>query len=363
MTPAELAAAVRGVVAASVDAGEFGAPCPTRSSSSGPRIPSTATTPPTSRCAWPRPPADRPARSPTRSRPGWRSDGIDRVDVAGPGFLNVVLARPRWARSRRNIVDAGAELRPCRRAGRPRINLEFVSANPTGPVHIGAVRWAAVGDALARLLQAAGAEVTREYYFNDAGSQIERFARTLREVANGRPVPEDGYNGDYIAQIASAVVAASPGPARARPRRAAGGVPPRRRRADVRRDQAVDGRLRRRVRRLLQRARSAHPGRTRRRPGAVARTGQHLRGRRRGVAAHLRATATTRTGCSCAARGSGPTSPPTAPTTWTSASAASTRSSSCSAPITTATSSGCARWPPASATIRTRRGDAASGSW
>jgi arginyl-tRNA synthetase len=78
-------------------------------------------------------------------------------------------------------------------------------------VHIGAVRWAAVGDALARVLQASGAKVTREYYFNDAGSQIERFARTLREVAHGRPVPEDGYNGEYIDEIAAAVVERNPG--------------------------------------------------------------------------------------------------------------------------------------------------------
>ena len=92
-----------------------------------------------------------------------------------------------------------------------KLNLEFVSANPTGPVHIGAVRWAAVGDALARLLQACGAQITREYYFNDAGSQIERFARTLREVANGGAVPEDGYAGSYVDEIAQQVLDRNPG--------------------------------------------------------------------------------------------------------------------------------------------------------
>ena len=83
-----------------------------------------------------------------------------------------------------------------------KINLEFVSANPTGPVHIGGVRWAAVGDALCRLLRAAGAEVGTEYYFNDAGSQIDRFATSLYAAAKGEPAPEDGYGGAYIAEIA-----------------------------------------------------------------------------------------------------------------------------------------------------------------
>jgi arginyl-tRNA synthetase len=91
-----------------------------------------------------------------------------------------------------------------------KINLEFVSANPTGPVHIGGVRWAAVGDALSRLLRAAGAEVGTEYYFNDAGSQIDRFARSLYASAKGEPAPEDGYAGAYLVEIAQAVVAQAP---------------------------------------------------------------------------------------------------------------------------------------------------------
>ncbi|MBC7290335.1 MAG: arginine--tRNA ligase, partial [Actinotalea sp.] len=88
-----------------------------------------------------------------------------------------------------------------------RINLEFVSANPTGPIHIGGVRWAAVGDSLARLLTASGAEVTREYYFNDHGAQIDRFARSLLARARGQEAPEDGYGGQYIADIAAQVLA------------------------------------------------------------------------------------------------------------------------------------------------------------
>jgi len=139
------------------------------------------------------------------------TDGIARVDVAGPGFLNITLAAGTLGEVARTVVAAGAAFGRGHSLSGQHLNLEFVSANPTGPVHIGAVRWAAVGDALARLLQASGASVAREYYFNDAGSQIERFARTLREVANGRPVPEDGYAGAYIDDIARSIVERHPG--------------------------------------------------------------------------------------------------------------------------------------------------------
>ena len=136
--------------------------------------------------------------------------GIGRVDVAGPGFLNVTLAADALGDVARRIVAAGpAYARSDTLAGR-RINLEFVSANPTGPIHVGGVRWAAVGDALGRILTASGARVTREYYFNDHGAQIDRFARSLLAAARGEPTPEDGYGGTYIADIASAVVARNP---------------------------------------------------------------------------------------------------------------------------------------------------------
>jgi arginyl-tRNA synthetase len=88
-----------------------------------------------------------------------------------------------------------------------KLNLEFVSANPTGPIHLGGTRWAAVGDSLARVFEAQGAEVTREYYFNDHGAQIDRFARSLLASARGLETPEDGYAGDYINEIASRVLA------------------------------------------------------------------------------------------------------------------------------------------------------------
>ncbi|WBB92516.1 arginine--tRNA ligase [Verrucosispora sp. WMMC514] len=136
--------------------------------------------------------------------------GIKSVEIAGPGFLNIRLDAAAAGQLARSIVEAGDEYGRGDRLAGLKINLEFVSANPTGPVHIGGVRWAAVGDALSRLLRATGAEVGTEYYFNDAGSQIDRFARSLLAAARGEPAPEDGYGGAYIAEIAEQVTARRP---------------------------------------------------------------------------------------------------------------------------------------------------------
>jgi arginyl-tRNA synthetase len=137
--------------------------------------------------------------------------GIATVDVAGPGFLNVTFAAGVLGAIAVEAVTAGESYGRTDVLAGQRLNLEFVSANPTGPVHIGGTRWAAVGDALGRLLTASGAQVTREYYFNDAGAQIDRFATSLMAAAHGRPVPEDGYAGDYVGEIAGQVVTAEPG--------------------------------------------------------------------------------------------------------------------------------------------------------
>jgi arginyl-tRNA synthetase len=136
--------------------------------------------------------------------------GIARVDVAGPGFLNITLDAASQGEVAALVLREGAAYGRNTSQGGQRVNLEFVSANPTGPVHIGGARWAAVGDALARILQASGADVTREYYFNDAGAQIDRFARSLQAAARGLPTPEDGYRGAYVDEIARAVVAQRP---------------------------------------------------------------------------------------------------------------------------------------------------------
>ncbi|MDI6097824.1 arginine--tRNA ligase [Actinoplanes sp. NEAU-A12] len=140
-----------------------------------------------------------------------RRDGIKSVEIAGPGFLNIRLDAAAAGALARDIVLAGEAYGRTDRLAGEHVNLEFVSANPTGPVHIGGVRWAAVGDALSRLLRTAGAQVGTEYYFNDAGSQIDRFARSLLAAAKGEPAPEDGYGGAYIAEIAADVVKAEPG--------------------------------------------------------------------------------------------------------------------------------------------------------
>ncbi|MEJ5915196.1 arginine--tRNA ligase [Pseudokineococcus sp. 1T1Z-3] len=136
-------------------------------------------------------------------------DGVASVDVAGPGFLNVVLSASAAGELARTVVEAGATYGTSTRRAGNCINLEFISANPTGPVHLGGARWGAVGDALARVLAATGADVVREYYFNDHGAQIDRFARSLLARAHGRPAPEDGYGGDYVGEIAAQVLAAA----------------------------------------------------------------------------------------------------------------------------------------------------------
>ncbi len=135
------------------------------------------------------------------------ADGIADATVAGPGFVNLRIEASAQSVVVLNVLGAGdrygtsEDLKGCH------INLEFVSANPTGPIHIGGTRWAAVGDALGRLLATQDATVVREYYFNDHGGQIDRFARSLVAAAKGEPTPEDGYGGDYIKDIAADVVA------------------------------------------------------------------------------------------------------------------------------------------------------------
>jgi arginyl-tRNA synthetase len=138
------------------------------------------------------------------------ADGIAGAEVAGPGFLNIRVDAGAQGALAAQIVAAGSAYGSSDHFAGERINLEFVSANPTGPIHIGGVRWAAVGDALGRIFTMTGAEVTREYYFNDHGAQIDRFARSLLASAKGEPPPEDGYGAEYIAEIAQEVLAAEP---------------------------------------------------------------------------------------------------------------------------------------------------------
>jgi arginyl-tRNA synthetase len=134
------------------------------------------------------------------------TSAIASAEVAGPGFLNLRLAAEAQGGIVADVLAHGAGYGHTDALTGQTVNLEFVSANPTGPIHLGGTRWAAVGDALGRVLEAQGAAVIREYYVNDAGAQIDRFAESLIAAAEGRPVPENGYGGAYVAEVAQKVV-------------------------------------------------------------------------------------------------------------------------------------------------------------
>ncbi|SJN31594.1 Arginyl-tRNA synthetase [Microbacterium esteraromaticum] len=138
-------------------------------------------------------------------------DGIASVDVAGPGFVNIRLEAAAAGALAKTIVDAGPAYGTNDSQAGVSVNVEFVSANPTGPLHIAHTRWAALGDSIVRLLLASGANAVREYYINDAGAQMERFAYSVLAAAKGEPTPEGGYPGQYIADLAARVLAAHPG--------------------------------------------------------------------------------------------------------------------------------------------------------
>ncbi len=138
------------------------------------------------------------------------ADGIGSVEIAGPGFLNIKVDAGTQGSVAADVVAAGASYGRNDQFAGEKINLEFVSANPTGPLHIGGTRWAAVGDALGRVFEFSGAQVTREYYFNDHGAQIDRFSRSLLASARGQDAPEDGYGGAYISEIVTDVLKERP---------------------------------------------------------------------------------------------------------------------------------------------------------
>jgi arginyl-tRNA synthetase len=135
------------------------------------------------------------------------TEGIEKVEIAGPGFINLFVSDSAAGALAQEIVTKGDQYGRSEIYAGIKLNLEFVSANPTGPIHLGGTRWAAVGDSLARILEFVGAEVTREYYFNDHGAQIDRFAKSLLASARNQPAPEDGYAGAYIEEISQRVLA------------------------------------------------------------------------------------------------------------------------------------------------------------
>ncbi len=207
VNPADLSAAVQAAVFACVQAGDFGGPAPAEVLIERPRNPDHGdyATNVALRLAKTggRPPRKIAEAIATRLQ---AVAGIESVEVAGPGFLNIRLSTSALGQLARVIVEAGTDYGRNETLAEQRLNLEFVSANPTGPLHIGGTRWAAVGDALARVLAANGAMVTREYYFNDHGSQIDRFARSLLASARRQVIPADGYAGAYVHDIAATVI-------------------------------------------------------------------------------------------------------------------------------------------------------------
>ena len=211
MTPSKLGAAVRAAVVAAVEAGELAVTPPAEVAVERPRVKEHGDYA-TSIALQLAKPAGRPPRAvaellAARLR---TVEGIAEVHVAGPGFLNLRLAQASLGSVAVQVLAAGAAYGTNDAAAGQKVNLEFVSANPTGPIHIGGVRWAAVGDALGRLLEASGAEVTREYYVNDAGVQIDRFAASLLAAARSEPTPEEGYAGAYVAEWAQRVLDREP---------------------------------------------------------------------------------------------------------------------------------------------------------
>ena len=135
---------------------------------------------------------------------------IERIEIAGPGFINITLAKASQGAVVNSILNEKENYGRVSILSGKKINLEFISANPTGPLHLGHTRWAAVGDALASVLAAGGAEVTREFYINDRGTQMDLFGASLRAAARGEARPEEGYQGDYINDLAKLIVAQHP---------------------------------------------------------------------------------------------------------------------------------------------------------
>ncbi len=138
------------------------------------------------------------------------SAGISKVEIAGPGFINITLEIASQAADIVKIISLGKKYGTGNLLAGKKINLEFVSANPTGPLHLGHTRWAAVGDSLGRVLSAAGAEVTREFYVNDRGNQMDLFGASIRAAALNQPRPEDGYHGAYIEDLAKEIMKSNP---------------------------------------------------------------------------------------------------------------------------------------------------------
>ena len=136
--------------------------------------------------------------------------GVESAQIAGPGFINIHLSAASQGELARQIVKQGASWGKGAKLAGKKINVEFISANPTGPLHLGHTRWAAVGDCLARVLEAEGAQAIREFYINDRGVQMDKFGASVQAAALGEQIPEDGYHGAYIGDLATQIIAKQP---------------------------------------------------------------------------------------------------------------------------------------------------------
>ena len=206
MTPEELATAIRHALTAAVDAGDLAVDVPDvvrveRPKQKGHGDWSTNVAMQLAKGAG-RPPRDVAQAIAAHLE---QAAGVADVEVAGPGFLNITLDAASAGELARTIVETGSSYGHGESQAGRTINLEFISANPTGPLHIGHTRWAALGDAMRRLLDATGADVTSEYYINDAGAQMDKFAASVLASLRGEPTPEGGYPGAYIDDLAAAV--------------------------------------------------------------------------------------------------------------------------------------------------------------
>jgi arginyl-tRNA synthetase len=211
VTPAELSTAITDAVGHAVAAGELDVTVPTEITVERPRNRDHGDYA-TNVALQLAKPAGRPPRAVAELiAPRLRAiPGVAAVDIAGPGFLNITLDVAAQGELVRVVLTAGREYGHGDALAKQNVNLEFVSANPTGPLHLGHTRWAAVGDALGRVMAAAGANVTREFYINDAGAQMDAFGASLKARAHGQEPPENGYQGSYITDLARQIVADQP---------------------------------------------------------------------------------------------------------------------------------------------------------
>ncbi|MCA0332127.1 MAG: arginine--tRNA ligase [Actinobacteria bacterium] len=215
MTPDQLAAAVRGAVLAAIGDGDLAldpSQVPAEVTVERPRNPEHGDYATNVALQLAKPAGSNPRAVAEAVAARLReADGVAKVDIAGPGFLNVTLDAASLGELARTVVTAGEGYGRIDRYAGTRVNVEFISANPTGPLHLGHTRWAAVGDAIARVLEAAGADVAREFYINDRGVQMDKFGMSLEARALGTDVPEGGYQGAYVDELAQQIVAADPG--------------------------------------------------------------------------------------------------------------------------------------------------------